>query len=58
VDTGKLTLFGQLVVHGPHPDRRTGSLPSPSALPYLRLGVGMRGRWIIEETLLHTPVSR
>ncbi len=24
---------------------------------YLRLGVGMRGRWIIHETLLHTPVD-
>jgi len=24
---------------------------------YLRIGVGMRGRWIIQETLLHTPVE-
>jgi trk system potassium uptake protein TrkH len=59
VDTGsKFTLFGQLVVLVLI---QTGGLGittfSVYLFFYLRLGVGTRGRWIIQETLLHTPVE-
>lgn len=59
VDTGsKLTLFGQLVVLTLIQIGGLGITTfSVYLFFYLRLGVGMRGRWIIQETLLHTPVE-
>ncbi|HXV21844.1 MAG TPA: TrkH family potassium uptake protein [Desulfuromonadales bacterium] len=59
VDTGsKLTLFGQLVVLALIQVGGLGITTfSVYLFFYLRLGVGMRGRWIIQETLLHTPVE-
>ncbi len=59
VDTGsRLTLFGQLVVLVLI---QVGGLGITTFSVYLffslRLGVGTRGRWIIQETLLHTPVE-
>jgi trk system potassium uptake protein TrkH len=59
VDTGsKLTLFGQLVVLVLIQIGGLGITTfSVYLFFYLRLGVGMRGRWIIQETLLHTPVE-
>ncbi|MDY0398184.1 MAG: TrkH family potassium uptake protein [Desulfuromonas thiophila] len=59
VDTGNaLSLFGQLVVLALI---QLGGLGLMTFSVYfflaLRLGVGGRGRWIIHETLLHTPVS-
>jgi trk system potassium uptake protein TrkH len=59
VDTGsRLTLFGQLVVLALIQIGGLGITTfSVYLFFYLRLGVGMRGRWIIQETLLHTPVE-
>lgn len=59
VDTGtKLTLFGQVVVLALIQIGGVGIITfSVYLFIYLRLGVGMRGRWIIQETLLHTPVD-
>ncbi|MDZ4185566.1 MAG: TrkH family potassium uptake protein [Desulfuromonadales bacterium] len=59
VDTGtKLTLFGQTVVLTLIQIGGLGIITfSVYLFIYLRLGVGMRGRWIIQETLLHTPVD-
>jgi len=59
VDTGsKLTLFGQLVVLVLIQIGGLGITTfSVYLFFYLRLGVGTRGRWIIQETLLHTPVE-
>jgi len=59
VDTGtKLTLFGQTVVLVLI---QTGGLGLMSfsvyLFFYLRKGVGARGRGIIQETLLHTPIA-
>lgn len=59
VDTGsKFTLFGQLVILLLIQVGGLGITTfSVYLFFYLRLGVGMRGRWIIQETLLHTPVA-
>jgi trk system potassium uptake protein TrkH len=59
VDTGtRLTLFGQLVVLALIQIGGLGITTfSVYLFFYLRLGVGSRGRWIIQETLLHTPVN-
>lgn len=59
VDTGtRLTLFGQLVVLALIQVGGLGITTfSVYLFFYLRLGVGSRGRWIIQETLLHTPVD-
>jgi len=59
VDTSsKLTLFGQLVVLTLIQIGGLGITTfSVYLFFYLRLGVGIRGRWIIQETLLHTPVE-
>ncbi|UCF30233.1 MAG: potassium transporter [bacterium] len=59
VDTGAgLTLFGQFVVLLLI---QLGGLGITTFSVYLffflRLGVGVHGRWMIQETLLHTPVS-
>lgn len=59
VDTGtRLSTFGQLVVLLLI---QTGGLGittfSVYLFFYLRIGVGTRGRWIIHDTLLHTPVD-
>ncbi len=59
VDTGTdLTLFGQLVILALIQIGGLGIITfSVYLFLYLRLGVSMRGRWIIQETLLHTPVD-
>ena len=59
VDTGStFTLFGQLVILLLIQIGGLGITTfSVYLFFYLRLGVGMRGRWIIQETLLHTPVA-
>jgi trk system potassium uptake protein TrkH len=59
VDTGtRLTLFGQLVVLILIQIGGLGITTfSVYLFFYLRMGVGTRGRWIIQETLLHTPVD-
>jgi len=59
VDTGsRLTLFGQLVVLALIQIGGLGITTfSVYLFFYLRLGVGTRGRWILHETLLHTPVE-
>lgn len=59
VDTGaRLTLFGQLVVLLLIQIGGLGITTfSVYLFFYLRLGVGTRGRWIIHETLVHTPVE-
>jgi trk system potassium uptake protein TrkH len=59
VDTGtKLTLFGQLVVLLLIQVGGLGITTfSVYLFFYLRLGVGTRGRWIIQDTLVHTPVE-
>ncbi|OHB33083.1 MAG: potassium transporter [Desulfuromonadaceae bacterium GWC2_58_13] len=59
VDTGtRLSLFGQLVLLLLI---QTGGLGittfSVYLFFYLHIGVGTRGRWIIHDTLLHTPVD-
>jgi len=58
VDTGQqFTLFGQLVILLLI---QIGGLGITTFSVYLffclRMGIGTRGRWIIHETLLHTPV--
>lgn len=59
VDTGAdLTLFGQLVILALIQIGGLGIITfSVYLFLYLRLGVSMRGRWLIQETLLHTPVD-
>ena len=59
VDTGtKLALFGQLIVLLLIQLGGLGITTfSVYFFFYLRKGVGIRGRWIIHETLLHTPVD-
>lgn len=59
VDTGSsYTLFGQLVILALIQVGGLGITTfSVYLFFYLRMGVGMRGRWIIQDTLLHTPVD-
>jgi trk system potassium uptake protein TrkH len=59
VDTGtKLTLFGQCVVLALIQIGGLGIMTfSVYLFIYLKVGVSARGRWIIHETLMHTPVS-
>ncbi len=59
VDTGtRFTLFGQLVILALIQVGGLGITTfSVYLFYYLRLGVGFRGRWIIQETLHHTPVA-
>lgn len=59
VDTGtKLTLFGQCVVLALIQIGGLGIMTfSVYLFIYLKVGVSARGRWIINETLMHTPVS-
>ncbi|MBN2807989.1 MAG: potassium transporter [Deltaproteobacteria bacterium] len=59
VDTGsKLTLFGQSVVLALIQVGGLGITTfSVYLFIYLKVGVSARGRWIINETLMHTPVS-
>lgn len=59
VDTGtKLTMFGQGVVLLLIQVGGLGIITfSVYLFIYLRVGVSARGRWIINETLMHTPVS-
>ena len=59
VDTGsKLTLFGQLVVLLLIQVGGLGITTfSVYLFYYLRLGVATRGRWIVQETLIHTPID-
>lgn len=59
VDTGTtFTLFGQLVILALIQIGGLGITTfSVYLFFYLRMGVGMRGRWIIQDTLLHTPVD-
>jgi trk/ktr system potassium uptake protein len=59
VDTGtRLTLFGQCVVLVLIQVGGLGIMTfSVYLFIYLRVGISSRGRWIIHETLLHTPVS-
>jgi trk system potassium uptake protein TrkH len=59
VDTGtKLTLFGQCVVLVLIQIGGLGIMTfSVYLFIYLKVGVSARGRWIIHETLMHTPVS-
>jgi trk system potassium uptake protein TrkH len=59
VDTGaRLTLFGQSVVLALIQVGGLGIMTfSVYLFIYLRVGVSARGRWIIHETLMHTPVS-
>lgn len=59
VDTGSdLSLFGQLVVLVLIQIGGLGVMTfSVLLFFYLRKGVSLRGRWIIHETLMHTPVA-
>lgn len=59
VDTGtRLSLFGQLVVLGLIQIGGLGIMTfSIYFFLYLRAGVSLRGRWVIQETLMHKPVS-
>lgn len=59
VDTGTtFTLFGQLVILTLIQIGGLGITTfSVYLFFYLRMGVGVRGRWIIQDTLLHTPVD-
>ncbi len=59
VDTGtKLTLFGQCVVLALIQIGGLGIMTfSVYLFIYLKVGVSARGRWIINETLMHSPVS-
>lgn len=59
VDTGtKLTLFGQCVVLTLIQIGGLGIMTfSVYLFIYLKVGVSGRGRWIINETLMHSPVS-
>lgn len=59
VDTGtKFTLFGQLIILLLIQIGGLGITTfSVYLFFYLRIGVGTRGRWMIHDTLLHTPVD-
>jgi trk system potassium uptake protein TrkH len=59
VDTGtKLTLFGQCVVLALIQVGGLGIMTfSVYLFIYLKVGVSGRGRWIIHETLMHSPVN-
>ncbi|MDT8444770.1 MAG: TrkH family potassium uptake protein [Desulfuromonadales bacterium] len=59
VDTGtRLTLFGQCVVLTLIQIGGLGIMTfSVYLFIYLKVGVSTRGRWLINETLMHTPVS-
>jgi trk system potassium uptake protein TrkH len=59
VDTGtKLTLFGQMVVLFLIQIGGLGIMTfSVYLFIYLRMGVSTRGRWIINETLMHSPIG-
>jgi trk system potassium uptake protein TrkH len=59
VDTGtKLTLFGQCVVLALIQIGGLGIMTfSVYLFIYLKVGVSARGRWLIHETLMHSPVS-
>lgn len=59
VDTGtRLTLFGQFVVLALIQIGGLGITTfSVYLFMYLKVGVSTRGRWIINETLMHSPVS-
>ncbi|MBN2429024.1 MAG: potassium transporter [Deltaproteobacteria bacterium] len=59
VDTGtKLTLFGQMIVLLLIQLGGLGITTfSVYLFFYLRIGVGVRGRWMVQETLLHKPVE-
>ncbi len=59
VDTGtRLTVFGQCIVLALIQIGGLGITTfSVYLFIYLRVGVSARGRWIINETLMHTPVS-
>lgn len=59
VDTGtKLTMFGQCVVLALIQIGGLGIMTfSVYLFIYLKVGVSTRGRWLIHETLMHTPVS-
>lgn len=59
VDTGtKLTLFGQCVVLALIQIGGLGIMTfSVYLFIYLKVGISTRGRWLIHETLMHTPVS-
>lgn len=59
VDTGtRFSLFGQIVILALIQIGGLGITTfSVYLFFYLRMGVGMRGRWIIQDTLLHTPVD-
>lgn len=59
VDTGtRLTLFGQCVVLALIQIGGLGIITfSVYLFIYLKVGVSARGRWIINETLMHSPVS-
>ncbi|MEJ2201556.1 MAG: TrkH family potassium uptake protein [Desulfuromonadaceae bacterium] len=59
VDTGtQLSLFGQLVVLLLIQVGGLGIMTfSVYLFIYLRVGLSVRGRWLINETLLHTPVN-
>lgn len=59
VDTGtRLTLFGQMVVLFLIQIGGLGIMTfSVYLFIYLRMGVSMRGRWAINETLMHSPIG-
>lgn len=59
VDTGtRLSLFGQLVVLALIQIGGLGIMTfSVYLFIYLRSGVSLRGRWVVQETLVHTPVA-
>jgi trk system potassium uptake protein TrkH len=59
VDTGtRLSLFGQMVVLGLIQIGGLGIMTfSVYFFLYLRAGVSLRGRWVLQETLIHKPVS-
>jgi len=59
IDTGtRFSLFGQLVVLALIQIGGLGITTfSVYLFIYLRIGVGAKGRWIINETLMHTPVG-
>jgi trk system potassium uptake protein TrkH len=59
VDTGtRLSLFGQMVVLGLIQIGGLGIMTfSVYFFLYLRAGVSLRGRWVLQETLMHKPVG-
>jgi len=59
VDTGaRFTLFGQIVILALIQIGGLGITTfSVYLFLYLKVGVGLQGRWIIHETLLHTPLE-